>query len=154
MKALTLYQPWATLISISEKKIETRSWPTRYRGPLAIHASQERKYIDMRSKYYVCDKEPFDSVIINYFNSPDLSFIDAYFPFPRGDIIAICELETVFPIHEGPLLISDQEKAFGDYTLGRFMWFLENVRKLKEPISAKGALGLWNWTPPGDLEFK
>ena len=40
MKALTLTQPWATLVAISAKKIETRSWCTHYRGPLAIHAAK------------------------------------------------------------------------------------------------------------------
>jgi hypothetical protein len=40
MKAITLHQPWATLVAIEQKKIETRSWPTSYRGPLAIHAAK------------------------------------------------------------------------------------------------------------------
>lgn len=39
MKAITLHQPWATLISLGVKSIETRSWSTSYRGPLAIHAA-------------------------------------------------------------------------------------------------------------------
>jgi activating signal cointegrator 1 len=40
MKAITLTQPWATLVAIGAKRIETRSWPTNYRGPLAIHAAK------------------------------------------------------------------------------------------------------------------
>lgn len=40
MKAITLTQPWATLVAIGAKRIETRSWATRYRGPLAIHAAK------------------------------------------------------------------------------------------------------------------
>ena len=40
MKALTVQQPWATLIAVGAKQIETRSWKTDYRGPLAIHASK------------------------------------------------------------------------------------------------------------------
>ena len=39
MKALTLCQPWASAVAWGEKAIEHRSWPTRYRGPLLIHAS-------------------------------------------------------------------------------------------------------------------
>lgn len=38
MKALTIRQPWASLIAHGVKTIETRSWSTEYRGPLAIHA--------------------------------------------------------------------------------------------------------------------
>ena len=37
-RALTLHQPWASLIAIGAKTMETRSWSTSYRGPLAIHA--------------------------------------------------------------------------------------------------------------------
>ncbi len=40
MKALTLTQPWAHLVAVGAKRVETRSWPTPYRGPLAIHAAQ------------------------------------------------------------------------------------------------------------------
>src|SRR5690242_18036251 len=39
MRALSLTQPWASLVALGEKSIEPRSWPTAYRGPLAIHAS-------------------------------------------------------------------------------------------------------------------
>lgn len=40
MKALTLWQPWASLIALGVKTIETRGWSTNYRGPLAIHAAK------------------------------------------------------------------------------------------------------------------
>lgn len=40
MKAITIRQPWASLIALGEKKIETRSWQTKYRGPILIHAGK------------------------------------------------------------------------------------------------------------------
>lgn len=40
MKGLSLTQPWATLVAIGAKRIETRIWATSYRGPLAIHAAK------------------------------------------------------------------------------------------------------------------
>lgn len=40
MKLLSLWEPWATLMAIGAKRIETRSWSTPYRGWLAIHASE------------------------------------------------------------------------------------------------------------------
>lgn len=40
MKALTLRQPWASLIAQGKKTIETRTWYTHYRGPLLIAASK------------------------------------------------------------------------------------------------------------------
>lgn len=39
MKAITIWQPWASLIACGAKKYETRGWPTKYRGPIAIHAA-------------------------------------------------------------------------------------------------------------------
>lgn len=42
MRALTLHQPWATLVAIGAKRVETRSWATTYRGPVAIHAGRHR----------------------------------------------------------------------------------------------------------------
>ena len=37
MKAITLTQPWATLVMLGQKQWETRSWRTHYTGALAIH---------------------------------------------------------------------------------------------------------------------
>lgn len=150
MKAVSLMQPWATLISIRAKKIETRNWSTNFRGPLAIHASMEKKYIDMRSKHYICHEEPFYHVLTEYYQP---RVITPWYILPKGMVVAICDLMDCKRILSR-YFISDQEKAFGDYTPGRYMWFLENIRELKHPIPAKGALGLWNWTPPQNLEFK
>ncbi len=41
-RALTLHQPWASLVALGVKTIETRSWATKYRGPLLIHAGVRR----------------------------------------------------------------------------------------------------------------
>lgn len=38
MKALTIRQPWASLIAAGIKDVENRAWPTTHRGPLLIHA--------------------------------------------------------------------------------------------------------------------
>jgi hypothetical protein len=40
MKIISIKQSWASLIVSCVKGIENRSWPTRYRGPVLIHASQ------------------------------------------------------------------------------------------------------------------
>ncbi|MEA4895901.1 MAG: ASCH domain-containing protein [Oscillospiraceae bacterium] len=40
VKALTLHQPWASLLALGLKH-ETRSWATSYRGPIAIHAAAQ-----------------------------------------------------------------------------------------------------------------
>ncbi|VTU38484.1 ASCH domain protein [Variovorax sp. PBS-H4] len=40
MKAISIRQPWAWLIVHAGKDIENRTWPTRYRGPVLIHAAK------------------------------------------------------------------------------------------------------------------
>jgi len=37
------------------------------------------------------------------------------------------------------------ERGFGIYRPGRFMWILENIKALQEPVPAKGHQGLWEW---------
>ena len=44
MRALSLWQPWASLIFDGRKKIETRHWEMLYRGPLAIHQKAIRAF--------------------------------------------------------------------------------------------------------------
>jgi activating signal cointegrator 1 len=127
MKALTLYQPWATLISIGAKKIETRSWSTNYRGPLAIHAGKKLPNID---PHFL--REPFHSCLLGH-------------EIPFGFVVATCELVDVERIYADSYIPGKPELMFGDYTIGRYMWKLEHVKILPGPIPAKGAMGLWEW---------
>ncbi|MET7621799.1 hypothetical protein ACWC5O_45185 [Streptomyces sp. NPDC001450] len=39
-RALTIRQPWAAAIAYADKRIENRTWPTSYRGPVLIHSSK------------------------------------------------------------------------------------------------------------------
>lgn len=145
MKALSLTQPWATLVAIGAKRIETRSWYTSYRGPLAIHASNGYP----RWAMSVCLEEPFRTALHDV-------------PGPlapaacRGLIVATCRLVDCRLIVETDLARtvntnrrmlppSEPERSFGDYAAGRYAWILDNVQALTEPIPAKGKLGLWEW---------
>lgn len=46
MKALTICQPYPHLILTGEKPVENRTWSTRFRGPLLIHAGKSRDWLD------------------------------------------------------------------------------------------------------------
>lgn len=143
MKALTLTQPWATLLAIGAKRIETRSWSTAYRGPLAIHAA---KGFPRDAQNYVLI-EPFRSALKPIVSSKQL---------PVGMVIATCELVDILPteargclsgvFEDYPEFDTEQERAFGDYSPNRFGWVFENVRAFDIPIPAKGALSLWDWS--------
>lgn len=139
MKALTVYEPWASLISLGEKKIETRSWYTKYRGPIAIHAAATRKpeYVNLAWE------EPFFTALASPMeDAPGKVGIR----YHLGCILAIANLVNCIPITpEFCASLSDKERAFGDYTFGRFAWVLEDIRRLAEPITARGRQRIWNW---------
>lgn len=144
MKAITLIQPWATLIALEEKQIETRSWSTAYRGELAIHAG---KKVDRE----VCEQEPFKTILKKHGYTAD--------NLPTGCVIAICNLTNCLKANakdpkKGAVYLGDGDKwlkvegneiHFGDYTIGRYGWILNQTRRLEKPIPAKGALSLWEW---------
>lgn len=159
-KVLTLTQPWATLVAIGAKRIETRSWATSYQGRLLIHAGAglgpggKTAYIERCTA-----SKPIYAALNNAGLVPFEWDPDALLALPRGAIVAFCTLETCMPTTwitatglttiwpAGPVeyVLTDEERAFGDYRSGRYAWLLSNVRALPEPIPAKGALGLWTW---------
>ena len=51
MKVLSIKEPWASLIMNGTKKIETRSWKTKYRGEIYIHASLSKAKITKPEVY-------------------------------------------------------------------------------------------------------
>ncbi|MGO8759326.1 MAG: ASCH domain-containing protein [Terracidiphilus sp.] len=144
MKTLTLTQPWASLVAIGAKQIETRSWTTAFRGRLAIHAA---KGFPKWAKEFA--GEPPVSVLfgMNY-------------EYPRGAIVATCRLVSVLPTRElqknGVIRMDDtarcpdfelteQERDFGDYEPGRYAWLLADIKPVSRPIIVNGALGLWEF---------
>lgn len=59
MRAISLWQPWASLVVLGAKKIETRHWSTNYRGPLLIHAAKRTSELYLaRSRNFAKALEP------------------------------------------------------------------------------------------------
>ncbi len=149
MKSLTLYQPWASLVAMGEKKFETRGWPTNYRGPILIHAGKKPFKTD---SYLDRELYPFADAL----GLPDIYSFDS---MPCGSIIAVAELVNCLKIVsrvkvsgnqffarlENEQDITRNELYFGDYEVGRFAWELANVHRLAEPIRAKGMQRIWNF---------
>lgn len=163
---LSLWQPWASLIAIKAKLVETRGWATDYRGPLAIQAAKNTR--ELR----ICATEPFYSVLktAGLVCLPDElrgasqeEIEDAaddmtarqlleLFPLPLGEIVAVADLKECTPT--GPDLwerLTAQEREFGDYERGRFGWELANVRRLKKPIPQRGAQKLFPVSLPDNV---
>jgi len=129
IKAISLWQPWASLIALGEKKFETRSWPTNYRGLLAIHAA--RRWTKVQQN--LLRTTPFTQALGWYTDEGDP---------PLGCIVAVAELTDCFLTEQ--VSVNGNEYAFGDWAPGRFAWCLENVRRLPVPVPWKGRQGFFD----------
>lgn len=137
IRAITLHQPWASLIACGQKEYETRSWrPPTHREcpPLAIHAGLR--------VYTPHEDDPLASLL-------DLAELDLA-TVPRGAVVAVCRLGVVRPTEVWWASVSAAERAAGDWSEGRWAWELYDVEALAKPIPAKGHQGLWWWEVPSD----
>lgn len=123
MKVLTIKQPYASLIANGYKKYEFRSWKTKYRGKLYIHAG-------------------------NGIDKKRMSMVEEYkLDYPNGYIIAKVNLTDCILVDEkmSKQLRKENPKVYThDYT-GYYAWKLEDVQILKNPIKASGKLSIWNY---------
>ncbi len=173
MKVLTLHQPWASLVALGVKTIETRSWSTKYRGPLAIHAGLSKAGATQCS-------ECWDAIYAE--NSREVEL-------PLGALVATCTLVDVAPIggpfsfrtgiwdgdegdfpgqpvvvrspahlnmgkeclgldHDGRVTDISDQLPYGDFTPGRYAWLLADVVPVDPPVSFRGGQGLTKtWKP-------
>lgn len=147
MRGLSLWQPWATLVAVGAKRVETRDWGTNYRGPVAIHATKRFP----RDAQDLCLMKPFREVLDAAGCWPEVPGTNGNgheLVMPRGAIVAVALLIrcTRSPGPENGIIwakLPPHERAFGDFTQGRYLWLLDQVRALPEPIPCKGAQGLW-----------
>jgi hypothetical protein len=127
MKALSLWQPWASLWARGRKTYETRDWSTPYRGPLAIHAAKTLK-IDVSSDLQEILEDEFG---------------DRWqVKLPAGALIAVCELIDCLPTEH--LHVDSEEYSQGNFTRGRYAWGVMNLRVLAHPIPFRGQMGLFD----------
>lgn len=131
MKALTIIEPWASLIVFGHKRFETRSWSTRYRGPLAIHASKNTRFVRYHWEYASAHR-------MNLFFRGYRSVRD----FHYGCVVGVADLVEVHPTADLP--VTEAERRFGDFSSDRYAWELTNVRRVGLPVAARGQRMLWN----------
>jgi hypothetical protein len=118
-----LKQPWAHLVATGKKTMETRTWKTKYRGPLAIGASQL-----------------YDVAGGDYLLSRSIHFPLCY-DLVRGAVVATATLRDI--VAYTPELVP---QGLCPYTEGevRYGWLLEDVKMLEKPAPIKGRLGLFD----------
>lgn len=124
MKALTIKEPWATLIIDGYKKYEFRSWKTNYRGKVLIHAGMSEEK-DMLKKFKDYNLNCSKGMIIGEALLTDCILVTKEF--------------------EEELLKIDKTIYGRESHEMKYAWKLENVIKYDKPIPIKGKLGLWNY---------
>lgn len=123
MKALTIKQPWASLIINGYKKYEFRTWKTNYRGKIYIHAGLSTD---------VSNKTKFENYNLEYIN---------------GAIVGEAELVDCILVDENfdKELYTLNQLIYGNSHANNYAWKLEKIIKYKSPIYIKGKLGLWEY---------
>ena len=139
MKAISLWQPWASLIAVGCKTRETRAWrpPASMVGErIAIHAARTTKGIDVAWEDAALSAICLDALGGGW-SETDL---------PLGAIVATAVLSGASPTSPPGRKRSEAsppEDDMGDYTPGRWVWFLEHIRRLPTPIPTVGRQGFW-----------
>lgn len=142
MKCLSVKQPFADFIfdPITDRKtIETRVWPTNYRGPVLICASAT--YHKGQYLYFERDGEILSRQLV------DCSIFEKENLFLLGHAIGVVDV-----VDCRPMVKDDEMAALCEIYPGAFSWVLENPRRI-EPIPVKGQLRLWDYRGP-ELVFQ
>lgn len=135
MKALPLWQPWATLVAVGAKRVETRDYPPRRLGlregqRIAIHAAKRT------TELHLCEEWPFNR------------HIRAGGELPLGAIVATCTLVRAAEITASSAYALEArnpvEHALGYYVPGRWAWVLGDVEQMPEPVPFVGSQGTFD----------
>lgn len=114
MKALSIRQPWASLILAGHKAVENRTWTTTYRGPVIVHAGVTvvRPVLALAARYGIADP-------------------------PTGAYLGVVDLEDIHHAEDGCRCTT----VFAE--MGVYHWSLARPRWFPTPISGPGRLGLY-----------
>jgi hypothetical protein len=160
MRVISLLQPWASLWLAGApigKGIETRSWGTKYRGVVAVHASKTMDEETLK----LCYTSPFREALTS------LGF-DTASQLPLGKVLGTVVLtgclrmsqtytqEIVNRHHQDATIsviddprLTVRERAFGNYAPGRYAWITapDPRVRLADPIPMRGSQGLRKLVP-------
>ena len=129
MKAITICQPYAHLIMRGEKRVENRTWPTSYRGLIAIHAGKSRQWLD-------CEADE-DQDWTYRIKIADMAF---------GAVVAVARLVDCLTIDSIEAGKHDTQYPWlreHEHTSGPWCWILDAVSPVG-PWPWRGAQGLYD----------
>lgn len=125
MKVLTIKQPWATLIMQKDKRFEFRSWQTKYRGELLIHAGKSiDKEAACRLAKYIKGELITGKIL--------------------GKVV-LRDCVKMTPEFKEMLLKENSDIYTKSSFKENYGWQLDNVEVFEVPVEAKGHLSLWEY---------
>ena len=151
MYAITLHQPWASLIALGIKNVETRSWPVPSHlvgQTIAIHAGKKI----VRQPECRVERE-----MLARFGG------DWHGDIPTGRVVAtailagMARVASINPLTGNAVHDLSTETGcavglgwtrtdpWGDFSPGRWLWLLAEVKPLPEPVQAVGHQSFWLW---------
>jgi len=142
MKTLSIQQPYAGLLILGIKHHETRSWNTKHRGLLAIHASAKLTFDGKQMLNWLMQ------------NDPNRFFVgsESYEMCTRlGMVLGTVRITDTRSTNDG-FKIESLESIVGDFSPNRYFWTCDNPVVFASPVPAVGKLSLWNWEPVKELE--
>lgn len=143
MKAITIRQPYAQLIVRGLKRYETRSFATKFRGALAIHAGKT----PVENALQTMDEKTVQRLRFELGKLEDL---------PLGAVIGAVFVEDCIQIDaDFRSKLSAEELSVGDFADGRFAWMLSEIPlELSDPIPCAGQQGFWEFSAVKELSKK
>ena len=156
MRCLSLHNPWASLIAVGAKSLETRSWQTPYRGELALHAAKTTASLDrLRDLYAEAFPDGDGPVAVDEVEVHALETL--------GCVVAVADLVDCFECGEWVAVPSGDPSArvargygyvataadfvLGDLSPGRLAWVLRNVRPLKQAVPVRAYQAVFTLPP-------
>ena len=164
MNALSIVEPYASLIANGEKSFETRSWSPRYLGELAICVSKNKNI--MKASKIITDDDVYSLFFTHINKLIGDGVIPAFQDMQFGKCIAITNIVDIYKIvsvkKDGVLLTSvctGKSKCFalesfikelltGEWHEGWYAWELSNTRKIYKPFPVRGKPGLFQISLP------
>jgi hypothetical protein len=140
LRVISLWQPYASLLVHRHKLVETRPFPapsTIIRQRIGIASTKQIKP-EQRALFN-------DPLFQAYYS--DTGLPAAFDDLPHGYLVGTVTVISSDVITEGDLEdVTDEEKLYGDWRVGRYAWRCQDHQALDKPIPCQGAQGIWIWT--------
>lgn len=136
MLAISVRQPFASLILLGHKQIETRNWPTSQRGPILIHASKSIDNLERVTAYRDNIRELLKKA--GFYSLARM---------PKGVLLGTVEITNCVPKEEclcnERLRPTPIDEVCGDWMNEGFAWLLANPNLFPKPIRYPGNLNFF-----------